>query len=1057
MSYGSLKDTVKAVQAAFANDAAPTIPLPDELQQTIEAFLDLHQNIDDHDSQRLHDELLSIRNKPRSTSSERLGAFVHVLRLLRPCIRGDKRLGEWWLTVIKPIVDSVGHKRDTIEDAREFLLGILVFDADDDTTGEKASLSAQFTRRILEAYLVRTKIPTTDEEVVSPEDEYIAQELEGILVAFGKKKPKELLVAIDEQLVQRDRRLQALSLLSSFVRLQPAHLHLVLETQIIQHLHNCLLIDTGGTVVDLALTNLIMFLPHITSSLAACLPKLFVIYARILCWDQYVGKPESQSEKDNQSEKSADGEINSALEFDASWEVVERSFESLEVMTPKANFLFTFIYGLFPLNFMAFIRKPRRYLKMKTFPGADDLPLYQDLIRRRSEIHRVVHKLHPNFMNTTLEDELTDNRLLKIDAADLVSECLGLCIAVANSLGDPGPPPTSKLPPIPKTTRSHKSRPDALLSPSPDDDQVTSSAPSPTTDFRSHMGSWRALSTHSTALTAPSTGHLIDPAHVPPRKSSQYDLPDHATDSRDVSPGAEGDSPSKEGISQNRSAKLKLQKSYSSFEDARPSDISTLQAFAQGLSRSPSSHSNSPGNETYNTAILQREVMLLKNDLNFERFQKAQYIAQIGQLQRKHIKEATSESQAQSTLNTNRTLQEKLKRADVQYAQFQKETALNRGQAKRFEEQLTQKVKSFRDEERRTRAEAQALGHDLQKAREECDKLEKIVIQSELKHEETQHQLTTLTVDLEEMESLRNTCRDLEARLKEYELRELEADRTKEDHELLRSELQSVKLNLDSRDAELERTKKTSELKISMLENRLRDAQKGSIQPGQLSPSVQQMMDSAMAASQSKMLALKRNYKNLQDKYVNLEIRYQETEAGRQYDSSEPRPGSVLSLTQYADDSMKVPHVSGSRDSTRNLSRTTSVRRPHAFSDPTLLEDDEDTQSSSGHSGDLRYPVRSRRYESFAGVRPIRERGTSPPRLASNDHNYQPHDPNSTHPFRSSQAHDASTSPISGLSHADSRTYGRGGASRKTLSKDSKDRKDKPPKTGGFRGLRHIM
>lgn len=181
---------MKAVQAAFANDAAPTIPLPDELQQTIEAFLDLHQNIDDHDSQRLHDELVLIRNKPSNTSSERLGAFVHILRLFRPCIRGERRLAEWWLTVIKSIVDSVGHKRDTIEDAREFLLGILVFDADDDTTGENASLSAQFARRILEAYLVRTKIPTTDEEVVSPEDEYIAQELEGILVAFGKKKPK---------------------------------------------------------------------------------------------------------------------------------------------------------------------------------------------------------------------------------------------------------------------------------------------------------------------------------------------------------------------------------------------------------------------------------------------------------------------------------------------------------------------------------------------------------------------------------------------------------------------------------------------------------------------------------------------------------------------------------------------------------------------------------------------------------------------------------------------------------------------------------------------------
>jgi hypothetical protein len=70
------------------------------------------------------------------------------------------------------------------------LLGIMVFDQDEDSTGEKAELSRQFTKRLMDAYLVRSKIPTSEGEVVSPEDEFIAQELEGILVAFGRKKPQ---------------------------------------------------------------------------------------------------------------------------------------------------------------------------------------------------------------------------------------------------------------------------------------------------------------------------------------------------------------------------------------------------------------------------------------------------------------------------------------------------------------------------------------------------------------------------------------------------------------------------------------------------------------------------------------------------------------------------------------------------------------------------------------------------------------------------------------------------------------------------------------------------
>jgi hypothetical protein len=182
----SLKDTLKAINSAFYTESHP---LPDELQQTIEVFLDRHQQIEESDSQRLHEELLSVYNKYVSNNPELHGQFVHILRLLRPAILGVKRLEEWWSLVIRPTVDAIGHKRDTIEDAREFLLSILVFDADEDPSREKASLSIQFTRRLMEAYLARSKIPTDEGEVVSPEDEFIAQELEGILVAFGKKKP----------------------------------------------------------------------------------------------------------------------------------------------------------------------------------------------------------------------------------------------------------------------------------------------------------------------------------------------------------------------------------------------------------------------------------------------------------------------------------------------------------------------------------------------------------------------------------------------------------------------------------------------------------------------------------------------------------------------------------------------------------------------------------------------------------------------------------------------------------------------------------------------------
>jgi hypothetical protein len=166
-------------------------PLSEELERAIERFVDSHDRIEDSDSQKLQDELLSIFNRHVVNNSDKQGPFVAVLRLLRPAIRGERRLDEWWQLLIKPIIDAIGHNRNTIEDAREFLLGILVFDVEDDITGQKAALSQLFTKKLLDAYLARTNLPSPY-QIVSPQDEFLAHELENILVAFGRRNPKVL-------------------------------------------------------------------------------------------------------------------------------------------------------------------------------------------------------------------------------------------------------------------------------------------------------------------------------------------------------------------------------------------------------------------------------------------------------------------------------------------------------------------------------------------------------------------------------------------------------------------------------------------------------------------------------------------------------------------------------------------------------------------------------------------------------------------------------------------------------------------------------------------------
>jgi hypothetical protein len=184
----SLKDTLRAVNSAFAEKAV-AYPLHDDLERAIERSVDPRAHLGENESQQIHEELLMIYNCHVAGNVDKQPPFVAALRLMRPVIRGEQRLDAWWNLLIRPTIDSCGPRRDSIEEAREFLLRILVFDAEEDRTGEMAAMSAVFTRKLLDCYLVRTKIPSGD-DVVSPEDEFIAQELEGILVAFGRKKPK---------------------------------------------------------------------------------------------------------------------------------------------------------------------------------------------------------------------------------------------------------------------------------------------------------------------------------------------------------------------------------------------------------------------------------------------------------------------------------------------------------------------------------------------------------------------------------------------------------------------------------------------------------------------------------------------------------------------------------------------------------------------------------------------------------------------------------------------------------------------------------------------------
>lgn len=716
------------------------------------------------------------------------------------------------------------------------------------------------------------------------------------------------------------------------MRVQPARLYLVAETPLIDHLEQCLLIDTSATVVELALTVLIMFLPHITSSLVARLPRLFLVYSRILCWDKLeISDPISRSASISSEAKNGNSQDGAIANGTSAWAKLEQSFDNAESTTPGLIHFFTFLYGLYPLNFMSYIRKPRKFLKSVDFPGAADLELNQDIIRNRTEPFRQVHLLHPNFFQTTVEDELAENRWLKSDPADVVTECMGLCIAVSAALDDPGPPPSTKLPDIPEAlVRTEDIPGDSLLT---DDEATLANEITSPTDPQSNI-SWR--NTQSTAVASPTSTWYETmpiqrkgsvPVHSHPgSRSSKPASPaigprDVAQDSPTLPPQGKRVEPEVKPLVMHRKASGPLRKASS----ASATSTSRLESFAQALSQGNlSPPPTSPSLQDRNSASLQREIMLLRNDLNFERYLKQQHLSHIGQLQRKHIREATVEAETQNLLNTNRTLKAKLAKANELYVQLKKETAMSKNQSKKWEGELTTKVRAYREEQKQWHSEEDSLRLELQKAQRDCEHLRRLVVESEARELNSQQRLRSLQLDVEELEALRQDVEQLQAKLRQYELRELVFEQAKEDTELLRAELTTTTMKLTSREAEMERARKAYDGRIAELEAQLQ-AHTQSSHPNQLPPSVQQMIDSALAASHARLQQLKKTHQRLLDKYTDLELRLAELEAEHEADAGPRFPGSNSSGGNFHDIGQLRDVGSTSSFSRKNSVSTSSI------------------------------------------------------------------------------------------------------------------------------------
>lgn len=651
----------------------------------------------------------------------------------------------------------------------------------------------------------------------------------------------------------------------------------------------------------------------------------------MLFWDRERRAVDPQPQGDDDGEKSA-----RSVNGMKPWDKLPYLLESEDENVPELLHYFTFLYGLYPINFMSYIRKPQRYLRHANFPGAEDLDVEPAEIRQRSEPFRQVHLLHPNFFHLTIESELTDNeRWRNSEAADVVTECMALYVP-----SEDGHEHAARRRAPVKNSEMNSDIPDQPLL----ERELA-------TPYQSRHTSWR--NTASTAVASPE-GCRASALHRKLSQTSQS-MPSIA-DSPSLRPSDHIESPTippqmigsatnnqlADMLNAQKSARGSLYQSLTNdsvaslalsnvMQDGTQVDAYLASLSRDAVPRSPSLRPTTtvPAEASLKVAYLNREIQLLKNDLNFERYLKQQHLSHIGQLRRKQIREARVEAETQNLINSNRGLKSKLEEAKRLNTQMKKETEKSKTHSRKWESDLTAKLRILREEQKKWNVERDQLKKDLNAASDNVKSLRQLVVMSERNELAAKQKIASVESSLDELDRLRTEVERLTARIRTYEAAERDALRAKENEEAALMKIELLRMELRSRDDELEKTKNAFDQEryaVQPVQTTHDEDQNGSV--SRKAALTQEVIDQALASSRNRIIDLKKAHNHLLQRYNFLQSAYTDVREQLQQATHGDAP-LIGGISGH-----RPPSRAGSPSPAPKAGGLPHPRRKHSSSDP---------------------------------------------------------------------------------------------------------------------------
>ncbi|KAI6150545.1 hypothetical protein BKA82DRAFT_122189 [Pisolithus tinctorius] len=651
------------------------------------------------------------------TSLAHIEIFLGVLHGLRSLLSSTSIISTWFDVVLRPALREPKLPTTSANHAKELIVSAATHV--DERHPDKVS---EFRRRLLELYLLDTSVESSGDDILewTELDQNLRDKkhqwksnLEDTLVKFGLQCTRELMDEVHSAFETPSSRLQLAILLNSLASDQafPSLAAKVADHPQIGSLLNSLLLDNSSTLCTIALTVMVKLLPifavHAHQELKKMLPRLFVILARTMCWKEHVSSSlpslDQMDEPTGPDESSSDEFVETPLlelRPDLGWQRLELTVKAGPPAPPSEAY-FSLLYYLFPCNLVQFLRGPAPYLHDRGYQTPYTVSwedaLDQANIQSKAEALLRSHTVHSGIIRRDWrieleeEDSWADHSLSRITSECMMLDAHKMVLGSREQLSTTHEIETPRLMIVNEGANSGSPTPQpALLELSSSKLRV----------------SLQDMITTSVALKS-NREVEIDGPMTTKWPSSLFTR--------------RGDSPSRTNVD--------LPSEPGSADDGSQLSGRVAEAIAR----------------------LQREVLLLRNELNLELWLSRQNVQHIGRLHQDRVLSKNAEVERQGLYNKLRQYKAQVQSLEREIREHKEQSSSAKNKYADWNNELQKKLREFREEKRRWISEEAALrtaNKEILALFEAQGKLladaEKDVFELKTRHKENEHKIDRL-------------------------------------------------------------------------------------------------------------------------------------------------------------------------------------------------------------------------------------------------------------------------------------------------------------------------